>query len=266
MPFRHIRYIRKPLCNAANNLETSLVDLLPGDVRHQQAASWSPGEGRTRTSGQHTQPSTLVYLARHGQTESNRQSRYAGYSSEPITDAGRAQMRALASRLAPCGVGEIWTSEVPRARESAELVGQVLGAPIRTDARLNEMRLGPWEGMTEAEVAREFPSAHAVWCDLPDQLVLDGRETLDAVAARVTSAVSDAIHQRHPVLLMSHVAPIRVAVLRALGLPLRRYKLLHMGNGDGVVIDRAKADARRLGEDRSLQDELSGSGPKSSVA
>jgi probable phosphoglycerate mutase len=207
-----------------------------------------------------------VYLARHGQTESNVVGRYAGYSGESITDAGRAQMSALASRLERCGVGEIWTSEVPRAHESAEVVSRALGAPMRADARLNEMRLGPWEGMTEAEVARAFPSAHALWCVLPDQLILDGRETLDAVAARVASAVSDAAHQRHPVLLMSHVAPIRVAVLSVLGLPLSQYKRLHMGNGDGVVIDRARAEARRLGEDRSLQHEFPGSGPERSRA
>lgn len=206
-----------------------------------------------------------MYLARHGQTESNVQGRYAGFSDESITDAGRAQMNDLASRLASCGVAEIWTSEVPRARDSADVVARVLGAPIRADARLNEMRLGPWEGMTEAEVARAFPSAHALWCVLPDQLVLEGRETLDEVAARVSSAVSDAAQQKHPILLMSHVAPIRVAVLTTLGLPLSQYKRLSMGNGDGVVIDRANAEARRVGEDRSLYDEIPTTGPESPI-
>jgi broad specificity phosphatase PhoE len=194
------------------------------------------------------------------------QGRYAGYSREPITDAGRAQMGVLAARLARCGLGEIWTSEVPRAQESAEIVGRVLGAPVRTDARLNEMRLGPWEGLTEAEVAREFPSAHALWCALPDRLVLDGRETLAAVATRIGAAVDDAAQQPHPVLLVSHVAPIRVAVLTALRLSLSYYKRLHMGNGDGVVIDGSRAEARRLGEDRSLQHEIPRSGLDSSIA
>lgn len=207
-----------------------------------------------------------MYLARHGQTESNVQGRYAGFSDESITDAGRAQMNVLASRLAACGVAEIWTSEVPRARDSADVVARVLGAPIRADARLNEMRLGPWEGLTEAEVARAFPSAHALWCVLPDQLVLEGRETLDEVAVRVSSAVSDAAQQKHPILLISHVAPIRVAVLTTLGLPLSQYKRLSMGNGDGVVIDRVKAEARRVGEDRSLHDEIPVTGPESPIA
>ncbi len=241
------------------------MDPLPGDVR-RETATWSLPTGRARHASPNSQPSSLVYLARHGQTESNLEGRYAGYSREPITDAGRTQMRALASRLAHCGVAEIWTSEVPRACESADVVGRVLGAPIRTDARLNEMQLGPWEGMTEEEVARQFPSAHAVWCELPDRLVLDGRETLAAVATRIDAAVRDAAHQPHPVLLVSHVAPIRVAVLTALGLPLNQYKRLHMGNGDGVVIDHARFEARRVGEDRSLQHEFPATGPESSTA
>lgn len=241
------------------------MDPLPGDVRREQAASW-PAAGRVRHPAPSSHPPSLVYLARHGQTESNLLGRYAGYNTEPITDVGRGQMTSLAARLAGCGVGEIWTSEVPRARESAELIGRILGVAVRGDERLNEMRLGPWEGMTETEVARAFPSAYALWCTLPDRLVLEGRETLDALCVRATAAVTDAARTRHPVLLMSHVAPIRVAVLNVLGLPLSQYKRLHLGNGAGVVIDRAKAEARRVGEDRSLQHEFPVCGPESSLA
>src|ERR1041385_8824909 len=199
---------------------------------------------------------TLVYLARHGKTESNVLRRYAGYSAEPITDVGRGQMSGLAARLGRCGIGEIWTSEVPRARESAELVGRVLGVLVRADERLNEMRLGPCEGMTESEVACEYPSAWALWCTLPDRLTLEGRGPVGALSARVTAAVRDAGHMRRPVLLMSHVAPIRVAVLAVLGLPLSQYKRLHLWNGDAVVVDRGNAEALRLGGDRSLQHEI----------
>jgi broad specificity phosphatase PhoE len=206
-----------------------------------------------------------VYLARHGQTESNVLRRYAGYSAEPLTALGRGQMSGLAARLGRCGIGEIWTSEVPRALESAELVGGVLGVPVRADQRLNEMRLGPWEGMTESEVAREYPSAWALWCTLPDRLALEGRERLEALSARVAPAVRDAAQMRYPVLLMSHVAPIRVAVLAVMGLPLSQYKRLHLGNGDVVVVDRGKAEALRLGEDRSLHHELPRSGPQGAL-
>jgi broad specificity phosphatase PhoE len=244
----------------------NFVDPLPGDVRREQPASWPAAASRARHLSPPSHPCTLVYLARHGQTASNLLGRYAGYNTEPITETGRSQMSELAAQLGSCAVGEIWTSEVPRARESAELVGGVLGVPVRADERLNEMRLGPWEGMTEGEVALAFPSAYALWCTLPDRLVLDGRETLHALRVRITATVTDAARMRHPVLLMSHVAPIRVAVLSVLGLPLSQYKRLHLGNGDGVVIDRAKAEARRVGEERSLQHEFPAGGPDSSLA
>ena len=211
---------------------------------------------------------STTYLARHGQTESNLARRYAGYSSEPLTDVGRGQVSGLAARLGLAGVGEIWTSEVARARESAELVSAVLGVPVRADARLNELRMGPWEGLTEDQVGARFPEMYALWCTLPDRVRIDGRETLDALAARVTAALGDARRQPHPVLLMTHVAPMRVVVLKSLGLPLRLYKRVHVANADCVQVDQARSEVYRLGEDQSLRHRLTLSlgGPESSVA
>jgi ribonuclease H / adenosylcobalamin/alpha-ribazole phosphatase len=209
---------------------------------------------------------TLAYLARHGQTESNLLRRYGGASSESLTDAGRAEMGGLAARLGVCGIAEIRTSEVTRARESADLIGRVLGVPVRVDARLNEMRIGPWEGLTEVEVAARFPEAYTLWHTVPDRLTLDGRETLHELAARVTPAVRDAAQRPAPVLLMTHVAPIRVAILSALGLSLTLYKRVRIHNGTCVTIHRVQADAHRLGEARSLREELSLATPDSSVA
>jgi broad specificity phosphatase PhoE len=208
-------------------------------------------------------PVTPIYLARHGQTESNLLRRYGGSSSESLTDAGRAEMSGLAARLGACGLAEIRTSEVTRARESADLIGRVLGVPVRVDARLNEMRLGPWEGLTEVEVAARFPEAYTVWHTVPDRLTLDGRETLDELAARVTAAVRDAAQRPASVLLMTHVAPIRVAVLRALGLSLALYKHVPVHNGTCVTIHCVHADVRRLGEARTLQEEISSAVPDS---
>jgi broad specificity phosphatase PhoE len=208
----------------------------------------------------------LVYLARHGQTESNLLRRYAGASSESVTHAGRAEMSGLAARLGACGIAEIRTSDVTRARESADVIGRVLSVPVRVDARLNEMRMGPWEGLTEVEVAARFPEAYTLWRTVPDRLTLDGRETLDELAVRVAAAVRDAAQRPAPVLLMTHVAPIRVAVLRALGLSLALYKHVRVHNGTCVRIHGVHADVHRLGEARSLREELSPAVPDRSVA
>ena len=198
----------------------------------------------------------VTLVVRHGQTASNLAARYAGRSSEPLTNTGRDQIRRLASRLETCGIGQIWTSEVARARESAQIVAEVLGVPMMGDARLNELLMGPWEGLTESEVAVRFPEAFALWQDCPGRLVLEGRETLDTLGARVSATLSDAAMQESPVLLMTHVAPIRVGILNLLALPLRLYKRLRVCNADCIVIDHGGSEARRLGKAKSLRDEV----------
>jgi broad specificity phosphatase PhoE len=203
-----------------------------------------------------SQATTLTYLARHGETASNVLRCYAGSSAEPLTPLGQTQVRSLAARLGHYGISEIWTSEVARARQSAEIVAAALGVGVRADARLNEMRMGPWEGLTEDEVAVRYPDDYQTWLTSPDRLRLPGRETLETLADRVMEAVRDAVQTPRTVLLMTHVAPIRVAALRTLEVPLDRYKRLCVRNVDCLAVDLAVAEVRRLGEARSLRHEI----------
>ncbi len=193
-------------------------------------------------------------------------SRYAGCSPEPITDTGRCQMRALAIELGVSGICEIWSSEVRRARESAEIVAQILGVAVRVDPRLNEMRMGPWEGLTESEVAQRHPDAYALWCTRPDRLALEGRETLEQLAVRVMGAVCDSFAQAHPVLLLTHVSLMRVAALTTLGASLRFYKHIQLRNADCVAIDCGRREARRLGSNESMRRELPFADAENSLA
>ncbi len=194
-----------------------------------------------------------IFIARHGETQSNLTNLYAGGSPEPLTRAGRAQVTHLAGGLAALGIGQIWTSSIRRALESARLLGERLGVSVRVDSRLDEMQLGPWEGRTEEEVARDFPDAHALWLSQPDQVRLDGRETLGQVAARVMAAVADAEATRAGVLLMTHVAPMRVAVLSVLRCPMAAYKRLVVPNASCVRLDRAAEQATWSPEGTSLR-------------
>jgi broad specificity phosphatase PhoE len=184
-----------------------------------------------------------VFLARHGETASNLENRYAGRTPEPLIRSGRAQIARLADTLAAHGITQIWTSSVGRALESARMVGDRLGLSPRIDERLDEMRLGPWEGRTEGEVAREFPEAYALWLTQPDQVALQGRETLGQVAARAMAVVADARATSEAVLLITHVAPIRVAVLSTLRLPLAAYKRVAVPNGSCIRLECATRQA-----------------------
>ncbi len=168
-------------------------------------------------------------MVRHGETASNRVGRYAGWSDEPLTETGREQSVRLGRSLSGAGVAQIRTSCIARARETAHRVGSVLNVPVIEDERLNELRMGPWEGLTDAEIAERYPAEHTIWVTRPDKLRLPGRETLFELAQRVAAA-SEPASSGVRELLLTHVAPIRVALLLANQRRLAEYRTIDVPN------------------------------------
>ncbi|MDR7483057.1 MAG: histidine phosphatase family protein [Armatimonadota bacterium] len=182
-----------------------------------------------------------IYLVRHGQTASNLEGRYAGRSKEPLTPTGVAQARRAAERLRPFGIASLWTSPIARARQTAEIIGQMLGVPVVLDDGLTEMAMGPWEGLVEEEVAARYPADFQVWQERPSALRLPGRETLAAVQARALDAVQR-IGERtgaQPAVAVTHVALIRCLYLFARGLPLDSYKTVDVPNTAMFLLQQA---------------------------
>lgn len=180
-----------------------------------------------------------LFLVRHGRTASNVARVYAGRSDEPLDEAGRAQAREAAERLAAEGVAALYSSPLRRARETAEIMASVLGADVTVDAALTEMALGPWEGLSEDEVARRFPREWALWMDRPSRLRLPGRETLDDVLRRVLPFLERIrlAHAGEAVAVVSHHAPIRVAMIHQDGGDLDRYRAASVANGVPVELE-----------------------------
>ena len=110
----------------------------------------------------------MILVARHGETADNiPPQRVQGWRDVPLNDRGREQARELAAAATVAtgddGLAALWTSHLSRARETAEIVGQILGLEPRVDERLAESRRGSWEGRDVAEIEREEPEAWAAW-------------------------------------------------------------------------------------------------------
>ena len=104
--------------------------------------------------------SVELVLVRHGQSVWNAVRRWQGTADPPLTDLGREQARAQADWLA--GLDEtwagVWTSPLRRAATTAEIIATRLGLPAPiVDQRLEEAYAGEWEGMTPAEIERDWP-------------------------------------------------------------------------------------------------------------
>jgi broad specificity phosphatase PhoE len=152
---------------------------------------------------------TTLLLARHGETDWNRDGRWQGHSDTPLNEAGRLQARELADQLD--GVDALYSSDLARARETAEIVAERLGVEVRTDERLRERGFGAWEGLTTEEIESRFAQAHRRW-QVGEGFGADDAEPFDAFASRIHAFLDEVLHA-HPgenVLVVSHGGSIRV--------------------------------------------------------
>src|ERR1051326_5519394 len=138
---------------------------------------------------------TVLLLARHGETEWNRAGRYQGHADPPLNETGRGQARALAAGLAGAGIGRVYTSDLARARETAEIVAAELGVTVVLERELREIDVGSWMGLTREEV---------------DGRDWDG-ETREAHSARILGVIGRiaAHHEADRVLVVAHGGCIR---------------------------------------------------------
>jgi broad specificity phosphatase PhoE len=94
---------------------------------------------------------TTLLLVRHGETDWNAEGRLQGHTDRPLNEHGRRQAQALAGRLADQEIAAVYSSNLARARETAEIVAEPLGLSVFLDADLREKNWGTWEGLTPSE-------------------------------------------------------------------------------------------------------------------
>ena len=147
---------------------------------------------------------TTLLLVRHGETDWNADGRLQGQTDRPLSDFGRRQARQLAEELADEEFQAIYASDLSRARETAEIVGERVGVPVVLDPELREKNWGTWEGLTAVERDRvEFVG-----------------ETTEEHQERILRALQR-ISERHPgdgrLLVVTHGGSMRRVQTAALG-------------------------------------------------
>ena len=153
-----------------------------------------------------------VLLARHGQTDDNRPPlRFQGWRDTPLNATGRRQAAALAERVAGDGIVALWSSDLSRARETAEIAGARLGLEATLDARLREANRGRWEGRLFSDVADDEPELFAAWMRAGPEWRFPGGESLLEQQQRVAECVQDIrAAGTSPALAVCHGGSIRV--------------------------------------------------------
>jgi alpha-ribazole phosphatase len=165
---------------------------------------------------------TMFYLVRHGQTDWNKEGRYQGQADTPLNAAGEEQARQLAGKFDGIQIDAVYSSDLQRARRTAEAIGQALQLPVQLDVRLREINHGVWEGMLFTDIMRQYAAEIKEREMNPLEARAPGGESVLEVAERVlTAAESIAImHPDETVILVSHGLALAVLACAGHGYPL----------------------------------------------
>lgn len=181
-----------------------------------------------------------LLLVRHGETDWNLARRYQGQSAVSLNQKGVQQAEQLASRLSHEKIDAVYSSDSPRALETATQVLNLQGqAPaLQKDARWQEICFGAWDGLTYEEVEAKWKHEVTAWYADPVNSSPPGGETMLQMSKRLQSAWNDlkSNHEDDTVLIVTHGGVIQILLCMLLGVELNRYWQFRVAQASLTVI------------------------------
>lgn len=162
---------------------------------------------------------------------------------------GRAQIRAAARHLAGVQAAAIYTSDLARCRETADIIGAALGLEPVIVPALRERSFGRMEGLTREEAQARFPEHWEQWRAHRSSWAPPGGETLAAMCARVLGFVGGlwARHEGEAFIIAAHAGPLKTIICEALGAGVETRSAFVAANGSiSVVTQEATGPAVSL--------------------
>ena len=161
-----------------------------------------------------------LLLWRHGQTEHNASGHWQGHLDSPLTELGRRQAAAAVPVLLAMEPALVVASDLRRATDTAKILTEGSGLPLRLDKRLRETDIGDWQGLTSAEVETRYPGGITTWQNDPTWAPPGGESRVE-VALRASEVVAE-LDQDHDgtVLLCAHGGLITALTAQLLGMPV----------------------------------------------
>lgn len=167
-----------------------------------------------------------LILIRHGQSEWNAIGRWQGQADPPLDETGRQQARHTARQLRSQHLDALVSSDLLRARETAQIIAEATGLAVVLEPRLREVHLGDWQGLLSDDIRARWPEQMRLWLESPLETRPPNGESIRELADRVLAAADD-IAARYPdqcVGVVAHELPIAILVTQASGIPLERLR------------------------------------------
>lgn len=136
-----------------------------------------------------------VIFIRPGETDWNHQLRWQGWVAVPLNELGKRQAQRLANFIRNIGMSALYTSDLKRAVETAQILAEKLGFEPISDERLRERNIGDWQGLMPDEMRDWYPEAYAKLLADPENFAVPGGESRKDVRTRMLAAFKDILKQ-----------------------------------------------------------------------
>lgn len=207
---------------------------------------------------------TKIYLIRHAEAEGNLYRRIHGHYDSIVTDNGYKQIEALVERMDLISIDAIYSSDLFRARKTAEAICDLKNIPLRENCALREISLGVWEDKPFGQIGAEEEENLQLFSHSSPRWKVKNGETFEELRIRISREILS-IAEKHPdesVVIVTHGTAIRYVCAVFSGLSVEESsKLGHSDNTAVTLLEVESGSGKvqiRFSDDNShLNNEIS---------
>lgn len=163
-----------------------------------------------------------LLFVRHGETDWNKQEKIQGCTDTDLNETGlqQAEELGMAFEKKEHKIRKIYTSNLKRAKVTAEVIAKHLGATVTVLDGLEELNLGIWEGLSWTEVETRYPKEFAAFAANRRYTIIQDGESYQLMLDRLLAALEKVMNEEEEeVLLVTHSAVIRGLKTYLAGIP-----------------------------------------------
>lgn len=182
---------------------------------------------------------TKMIFVRHGETEWNQIGKYQGQTDIPLNSIGLMQAEKTAERLANESIQAIYSSDLARALQTAQIIADKHNLSVNPSKGLREFNFGIWEGKTYQEINRENPELLKLWMEEPENLRIPEAETFPELNKRGMLVINELLlkHSEETILVVTHGGLLSTIFCSILGIELNNIRKFKQQNSAISIID-----------------------------
>ena len=173
-----------------------------------------------------------IYIVRHGQTEWNLLGKTQGHGNSDLTPKGIEQAELLADSMTKYPIDYIYSCDLGRAYQTAEIIGNKLNIEVEKTEALREMNFGTWEGRIIKDIIEEDPELYKMWRNEPHLAKIPQGETLSQIKERTDAFIKE-INEKYDgkhIVLVTHSLCARIMLLSFLDSDVKNIYRINQAN------------------------------------